>query len=119
MGNTPVRIIRETEHLRTYSSDKRGAGGAHHEYRICGTENWVIYNGINFQNGAIKENGVNGIQQEELLAIVIDRLECFQAGDFACEANQVALDHARKALEALESRTRDRQKRGVEGKSVK
>ena len=32
---------------------------------------------ICFQNGPIKENGVNGCQNEDLIAVVIDRLQQF------------------------------------------
>ena len=35
---------------------------------------------ITFQHGPIKEVGRNGLTNEALLAIVIDRLECAQAG---------------------------------------
>lgn len=70
---------------------------------------------IEFQNGPIKEVGVNGITNEVLLAIVIARLEGFQASKWACSANAEALVGCRHALEALESRTRAREARGVEG----
>ena len=102
--------------------DEPGHGGACHEYQICrcvrntGDENDDIeLCMINFQNGPIKEHGVNGISGEALLAIVRDRLECFQAGQYACETNQQALDHVVAAMEALASRTRERVERGVEG----
>lgn len=37
---------------------------------------------IGFQNGPIKEVGVNGVTQEALIAICIDRLRSFQEGPF-------------------------------------
>ena len=61
----------------------------------------------------------DGVTNEVLLAIVIDRLEGFQAGPFACEENQNALDAARLSLETLHSRTRERLNRGVENKHEK
>jgi len=70
---------------------------------------------VTFQKGPIRENGVNGITQEALLAIVEDRLIGFQNGPFACAANDEALRHVQKAMHALHSRTRDRLNRGVEG----
>lgn len=70
---------------------------------------------INFQNGPIKEFGVNGVTQEALLAIVIDRLRSFQAGPFACEANQKALDYISLGADFLKDRTSARIARGVEG----
>src|SRR5690606_27740942 len=62
--------------------DEPGAGGANHVYHVTGFgENGVM---ICFQNGPINENGINGVTQEALLAIVADRLRSFQAGKFAC-----------------------------------
>ena len=99
--------------------DEPGAGGACHEYIIhlpIDVKRGVRQTLINFQNGPIAENGVNGVTQEVLLAIVIDRLRCFQAGPFACPENADALTHATEALDALKSRTKARMARGVEGK---
>ncbi len=59
----------------------------------------------------------NGMTMEVLLAIVIDRLEDFQAGPLECAHNQDALDHLRKGLQALHDRTLDRRARDVEGTS--
>lgn len=108
--------------------DEPGAGGANHAYIIEGYDG--ISNpsaetipakpgvGILFQNGPINEHGVNGLTQEVLLAIVADRLQCFQAGPFASTYNAKALDHVLLAQEALLQRTRDRMARGVEGKTL-
>ena len=74
---------------------------------------------IKFQNGPIKEHGVNGITQEALLTICADRLRSFQAGAFACRDNAVALTHIETALMWLQKRTRERMSRGVEGTNVK
>ena len=94
--------------------DEPGAGGAHYYYAVDvdGSENGLD---VHFQNGPIVEAGVNGVTQEVLLAIVIDRLRCFQAGPFACKENAEALDHALQSLEWLKSRTKARMARGVEG----
>lgn len=100
--------------------DEPGSGGANHIYGI----EWPTKNNpdtevdqlvISFQNGPIKEFGVNGITQEALLAIVADRLKSFQDGPFACESNQKALDYTLLALSFLQDRTRARVARGVEG----
>ena len=108
--------------LRIEVLDGPGAGGACHQYRVVedvpeGQETTLPAYVIKFQKGPIKEHGLNGITQEVLLAIVIDRLESFQKGDFACELNEVALEHAKEALAALQQRTRDRIDRNVEGTS--
>lgn len=97
--------------------DAPGAGGANHHYAVDvdGSEHGLD---ILFQNGPIAENGVNGVTQEVLLAIVIDRLRSFQAGPFACDENSRALAHSQAALEALKSRTLARIARGVEGRTI-
>lgn len=98
--------------------DAPGAGGANHYYAVdvAGTENGAD---IYFQNGPVSENGVNGVTQEVLLAIVIDRLRCFQAGPFACRENAIALTHIETGMMWLQQRTRDRIARQVEGKNEK
>lgn len=106
------------EKLEITVMDQPGAGGAHHHYEVRILQD--VLGGdklcdIRFQNGPIKENGVNGLTQEALIAICIDRLECFQAGAYACQSNALALHHLREAQEALHSRTRERLQRGVEG----
>lgn len=70
---------------------------------------------ISFQNGPVKEAGYNGNSHEALLAILLDRLEGFQAGPYKCHDNEVALDHLQSARLWLHKRTMDRLARGVEG----
>lgn len=67
------------------------------------------------QNGPIGEVGINGLTNEVLLAIVIDRLQHFQSGKYHCVENDLALVSAQNALFFLKARTRDRLRRGVEG----
>ena len=99
--------------------DKPGPGGAHHWYRVTGANGDDLGRlHIPFQNGPIAEVGVNGVTNEVLLAIVIDRLRSFQAGPCPSHENSEALRSAETALEWLKERTRDRMKRGVEGTSA-
>jgi hypothetical protein len=110
--------------LQIEVTDEPGAGGANHEYSVVLPEE-VIPSASNttkqtrfpikFQNGPIKEVGVNGITQEALLAITIDRLRSFQAGPYSCRENAIALTHCEDALMWLQRRTVARIKRGVEG----
>lgn len=74
---------------------------------------------LRFQLGPVREFGVNGCQVEDVLGILISRLEGFQKGEFACQENNEALQDLKRALEWLESRTKDRENRGVEGKNEK
>src|SRR5690348_16282031 len=110
--------------LQIEVTDEPGAGGANHEYLVmlpplatAGPGNSTKQNAfrIIFQNGPIKEAGVNGITQEALLAITIDRLRSFQAGPYSCRENAIALTHCEEALMWLQRRTVARIKRGVEG----
>ncbi len=95
--------------------DEQGAGGAHHHYAIECVTNPDVAIDIKFQNGPIGEVGVNGVTHEALLAILADRLRCFQAGPYACSANEQALLHVEAATQWLLSRTKERMNRGVEG----
>ncbi len=80
--------------------------------------NFSFFSFLNFQNGPIQEHGVNGCQNEDLISIVIDRLQGFQSGKFACEENATALTKLEEALTTLQSRTNKRKARGVEGKNI-
>lgn len=105
--------------LRVMVHDEPGSGGANHEYSIeipSASENSTnaVYP-IRFQNGPIAEAGVNGITHEALLAILIDRMEGFQAGPYSSPDNQTALMAMRTAQSALQRRTKARMGRGVEG----
>lgn len=117
------RINPANDKLRITVTDEPGAGGANHAYRITGflipgtqSQDDIV---IRFQNGAISEAGVNGLTQEVLLAIIVDRLQCFQRGQFACRENAIALTHLETGLLWLQKRTLDRIARGVEGTQQK
>lgn len=109
--------------------DEPGSGGANQLYQISGMDTGTNkscpftarygqpadHATVLFQNGPIPEVGTNGVTHEALLAIVIDRLESFQAGPYQCEENAAALSHLQAAQAALKSRTEKRLARGVEG----
>jgi hypothetical protein len=105
--------------------DQPGAGNACHlyavsfDYGLPGFPDGRRTYHIDFQNGPLGEVGVNGLTQEALLAILIDRLRGFQSGQFACRENAIALTHLEEALMWLQKRTRERLARGVEGTSQK
>ncbi len=105
--------------LHVWAKDAPGSGGASHEYEIFCPEHPAFSFEFCFQKGPIREEGVNGLTHETLLAVLIDRLEGFQSGAYECEENQLALDHLRKALTALHDRTLQRLVRGVEGTHAK
>lgn len=72
---------------------------------------------VHFQEGPIKEYGVNGIANEDALVMVLVRLEGFQKTQFACEENAQAIEHIEAALKVLRERTNKRATRNVEGTS--
>ncbi len=72
---------------------------------------------VRFQQGPVKECGVNGVTSEALLAIVVDRLQILD-GLFPCDDNKKALQHLLSALTALENRTKKRIVQGVEGTNI-
>jgi hypothetical protein len=118
------RIVAKVNNTVVVCLDEPGQGGACHEYRSFpkeGNENELQKSLLNvsFQNGPIKENGINGCQNEDLLAIVIDRLQGFQSGQFKCRENALALTKCEEALMWLRKRTQDRIDRGVEGTNIK
>lgn len=74
---------------------------------------------IHFQEGPIKEAGVNGVMNEDLLVMVMTRLEHFQQTEFSCKENAMAITKLQEALLWLRKRTLGRENRGVEGTHVK
>lgn len=74
---------------------------------------------IHFQEGAIKEHGINGVMNEDLIAMIICRLEHFNQSEFRCRENSMAITKLEEALLWLRKRTMGREKRGVEGTHIK
>jgi len=66
------------------------------------------------QNGAVKENGVNGCQVDSIIEtakIIIEKLN----EKFPCEENSMVIIKLNEALMWSEKRKQNRIKRGVEG----
>ncbi len=105
------------EKIRIRVVGANGVGGAPTEYRVdlLAPNNHQNFCVVNFQEGSPQEVGVNGITNEVLLAILIDRLGGFQNGPFACRANAEALENLCEAQGALHARTLERQAVGIEG----
>lgn len=118
----PIEIYAD-DYIKVLCMDAQGAGGAHHKYSVvCKAVDpekggHLELGHIQFQNGPILENGVNGLTNEALLAIVGHRLSCFQEGTFPSDFNKAALFGVDCAKVVLEMRTRDRKNRGVEGQT--
>lgn len=57
----------------------------------------------------------NGAFVEDVIAAAVDRIRYYQQSKFACARNAEALAHLEIALERLNSRTAEREKRKTEG----
>lgn len=68
-------------------------------------------------SGVLKTEN-DGTTNEQLMEILIDRLQYLQA-KFPCKENACCITHLEEGLMWLEKRTRDRIKRGVEGRHIK
>jgi hypothetical protein len=125
---TDHRINGLNEHIEIMAIDPPSQGGASHVYELrLSTKLGVQIKELGFQEGPIGGPAdVNGISNEALLAIVIDRIRGFQGelanktgvagGQFKCRENALALTKLEEALMWLQKRTLDRVSRGVEGK---
>ena len=70
--------------------------------------------GLYFQDGPIREVGVNGTTNELVLSVLIDRTQ-YLDDLYPCQENKQAITHLQAALDLFNARTKDRIKRGVEG----
>lgn len=91
------------------------AGNVSHEYGVqYGGPGAVLR--IQFQHGPRGvEGSAPGIYDDDLLAIIEDRMASFQSGPFASPESQTALEHIRAAREALGLRVARRIAQGVLG----
>lgn len=100
---TTHRIGRLNECIKLETEDVAGPGGANFLYKIGGIEGPIDNNPIpateiRFQNGELDDVGANGLSNEVLLAIVIDRLEGFQRGQFKCRENALVITKLEEAM---------------------
>jgi hypothetical protein len=103
------------KYTQVFAADHREFN-ANHKYTVrktdCADQEVTL---VYFQKGPIKENGVNGCCNEDLIAMVIDRLESFQDSPYKCRENALAITKLEEALHWLRHRTMAREARGVEG----
>lgn len=97
-----------------------GPGGASLRYRLVhsgpgGDDDLII---LNFQNGDPAKL-VNGITNEALLSVVLDRLQGFAKGPYPSRETSIAITKIEEALLWMFSRSLDREDRGVLGKLEK
>lgn len=96
--------------------EPHATNNSNHLYRVRSKgQDQTLFADITFQNGPVKEAGINGLHNEDLIAVVIDRLQGFQDGKFRCRENAIAITKLEESLLWLNKRTHDRIARNVEG----
>lgn len=113
-----------TESLRIVADDP-GPGGASHHYTVTvpvGTADdpdiadGLIVANIQFQRGPRNvADSTPGIVESVLLAIVADRMRCFNEGEYRCRENALVLTHVEEAMHWLKARADAWARRGVLG----
>lgn len=69
-----------------------------------------------FQNGPIKEHGVNGVQIRDVIDMLVNRLKDLDL-KYPSKYNQKTIKYLLLAQLEQDKRTHDREKRGVEGEN--
>ncbi len=114
------------ECVKVTTADYRQSDNAHHSYKIeifpyetpkYQTEP-VVSVVLNFQNGGLKEVGANGITDQALIAILLDRKRSFNEGQFRCRENSMVITKLEEALHWEEHRSNERARRNVEGERI-
>ena len=115
------KFINEEEIINNLLSDKFTK-----VYRVHDTENPVDYSirdlndknlcDIHFQEGNI-DGGINGITNEDLIMIIINRLKTFQQGQYSCEENERVIGLLEECLYNLKERN-DKVKAAKQGKGI-
>lgn len=67
---------------------------------------------IQFQQGLPPEVGINGARIEDVVDIVIAKLEAYQGGELACKENEEAI---RSLIQVKDAMARRRQRRMLQG----
>lgn len=91
---------------------------APHNFKVVKSDDNEQIADIHFQEGPIKECGVNGVCNEDLINMVLCRLQHFQESEFKCDENANAIIYLKSALYELRQRTNKREERGVEGTHI-
>lgn len=93
--NAAIKSVADNNAFTIERSTKRTIGGAPPVYKVFYYDTLVAT--IPFLTHTPRDY-VDGVRSEDILAILIDRYECFQQGPYANPTNQVILNHLREAL---------------------
>ena len=72
---------------------------------------------VKIQDGVISENGINGIQVTDLLEYVNEVFKSLNSA-YPCRENDLTITKIEEGLHWQDARTKDREKRKVEGKNL-
>ncbi|AHJ87209.1 putative structural protein [Bacillus phage BCP8-2] len=108
-----------TERCTKVYREKESSFHAPHLFTVTSAEDDKTLAVIHFQEGALNVAGVNGVMNEDLLVMILTRLQSFQDSEFACKENAMAITKIEEALLWLRKRTMGREKRGVLGTHTK
>lgn len=109
--------IKRIGNLNITHEDDFKYNAPHHYIALNSEDELKVIQEIDFQEGPIKEVGVNGITEEVLLNIIRERFMYFQKSEYACEENEKCITYLSLVLQILEDRKQKRLKRNVEGTS--
>ena len=102
-------VAGKVQGVNSYDDDGNPAGGY-----VTGTGLTINWQDGPLGKGEDREEA-NGAFVEDVIQGCIERMKFYQDSRFSCLENQVTLDYLEKALNWQKKRTRDREKRGVEG----
>lgn len=77
----------------------------------------AVEQSIQFQHGPIGDHDINGVQNEEVLQLITQRLRYLNS-KFPCRENSIAITKIEEAIMWLRQRTAIRQAQGVEGQNI-
>ena len=101
--------------LQDFDSDHKFDGGG----LPAGGRSTAVGVVIGWQDGplgrGVDRHEPNGAFVETVIAIVVDRLQFYQRGEFKCRENALAITKLEEALHWLNHRTQAREAREVEG----
>lgn len=109
-GGSHVKTIHVDEAIEVMSMDRPGPGGLCHQYEFYAAKEdgiGMAVGSIHFQEGRVSEVGVNGLQHEALMSIMIDRLRTLYASRRATEREKCALMYLLQAREAMTTESDD------------
>lgn len=112
-----VPLEEGSENYTRVLMDKIYRYNAPHNFKLIDVNRGDVIDQIHIQEGPVNECGVNGWANEDLINIVITRLEAFNNSPYSSVYNTEAIGHLRNAIASLNARTKKRKDEGKEGTS--